>query len=177
MKHRAVHWLILLCWIPLIHLSGCASTSDQTTPGKEAVEESLPIGAAITPVSETDDQPSGYAARTPKQIEDTWGIQVKSLRRTAAGHLLDFRFKVINPDKASLLLQRQEKAFLLDQTSGKKVAVPSMPKIGPLRQTAVKPEANRVYFILFSNPGDLVKKGSLVSILIGNVRIEDLTVE
>lgn len=163
--------------MPLIQLSGCASTPEQTAPGKGAAEESLPISAAITPVLEADEHPGGYAARTLKEIEATWGIQVKSLRRTAAGQMLDFRFKVLDPDKAAQLLRREDKPYLLDQTSGKKLTVPSMPKIGPLRPTAVKPEANRVYFILFANPQELVKKGSLVSILIGNIRIEDLTVE
>jgi hypothetical protein len=177
MRPRAVHWLFIFCWIPLIQLNGCVCTPEQTAPGKGAAEEALSIEAAITPVLETDDHPGGYAARTLKQIEDTWGIQVKSLRRTAAGRMLDFRFKVLDPDKAAHLLKREDKPYLLDQASGKKLMVPSMPKIGPLRPTAVKPEANRVYFILFANPQELVKRGSLVSILIGNIRIEDLMVE
>ena len=38
-------------------------------------------------------------------MEAQWGIEIKSLRRTAAGHLLDFRFKIIDPAKAALLLR------------------------------------------------------------------------
>ena len=161
----------------LLLIGGCASTPEKGAGGKVAAEESHPIEAVVTPVSEPGDQPGGYPAGHLKQVEETWGIQVRSLRRTAAGHLLDFRFKVLDPDKAAQLLKREDKPYLIDQASGKKLIVPSMPKIGALRPTAIKPEANRVYFILFSNPGDLVKKGSQVSIVIGNFKIEDLMVE
>ena len=52
-----------------------------------------------------------------------------------------------------------------------------MPNIGALRSTTVKPEANRVYFILSSNAGDLIKSGSKVSIVMGNFKAENLLVE
>lgn len=158
-------------------LGGCASTPDPSAAEKFPGEESPTMAAAVTPASEPEDQPAGQAAGRRQEMEEAWGIQIRSLRRTAAGRLLDFRFKVLDPDKASQLLKREDKPLLIDQASGKKLMVPSMPKIGPLRPTAVKPEANRVYFILFSNPGDLVKKGNTVSIVIGNFKIEDLMVE
>lgn len=110
-------------------------------------------------------------------MEAQWGIEIKSLRRTAAGHLLDFRFKIIEPAKAALLLRREDKPYLIDQASGMKLPVPVMPNIGALRSTTVKPEANRVYFILFSNAGDLIKSGSKVSIVMGDFKAENLLVE
>ena len=110
-------------------------------------------------------------------LEAYWGIRIVSLRRTAAGHLLDFRFRVNDPEKAVALLRRQANAYLIDQTSGKKLAVPRMPKVGALRTSAVKPEAGRIYFILFNNTGDLVQPGTRVTIVIGDFKAEHLVVE
>jgi hypothetical protein len=161
----------------VLWVSGCASTTEQPAPGLVAAEGSPAVEALITPASEPGELSGGYPAGFRKDLEEDWGIQIKSLRRTAAGHMLDFRFKVLDPEKASALLRRQDNPLLIDQASGKKLIVPSMPKIGPLRQTAIKPEVNKIYFILFANPGDLVKKGSRVSIVIGNFRVDDLSVE
>jgi hypothetical protein len=157
-------------------LGACATTPEPTV-GNAADEESSSLAAAVTPVAETEEQTADRAVLSQRQVEEAWGIQIRSLRRTAAGHMLDFRFKVLDPDKAAQLLRREDKPYLIHLSSGKKLAVPSMPKIGPLRPTAVKPEPNRVYFILFSNQGELVKKGNTVSIVIGDLRIENLTVE
>jgi hypothetical protein len=41
----------------------------------------------------------------------------------------------------------------------------------------VKPVANRDYIILFGNPGNLVKQGSRVTVVIGDLKVEDLVVE
>ena len=90
--------------------------------------------------------------------------------------MLDFRYRVIDPEKASLLLRRDVKPYLIDQATGSKFSVPRT-KLGPMRQTAVKPAANRNYIILFGNPGGTVKPGSKVTFVLGDLKIEDLVVE
>lgn len=117
------------------------------------------------------------AAPSAENLEKKWGIQVTSLRMSAQGRMVDFRYKVLDPDKATTLSDREAKPYLLDQASGKKLLVPKAPKIGPLRQTAQKPEAGKVYFALFSNPGQVVKGGSKVTVVLGDFRAENLTVE
>jgi len=91
--------------------------------------------------------------------------------------VVDFRYKVLEPDKAATLSDRESKPYLLDQASGKKLLVPKSPKVGPLRPTATKPEAGKVYFALFANPGQVVKAGSKVTVVLGDFRAENLTVE
>ena len=121
---------------------------------------------------------TGPAKPTPPQrLEDRWGIQVASLRMSAAGRLIDFRYRVIDPDKAALLGDRSVKPILIDQSSGRKLAVPTSPKIGSLRQTPVKLTTGRIYFTLFSNSEQLIKSGSKVTVVIGEFRAENLTVE
>lgn len=123
------------------------------------------------------EQPKTDRPQAPSDLEDQWGVRVVSLRRTAAGHMLDFRFRVVDPEKAAALLRRQDNAYLIDQSSGKKLAVPRMPKVGALRPSALKPEAGRIYFILFNNTGDLVQSGNRVTIVSGDFRAEHLVVE
>lgn len=115
-------------------------------------------------------------AKENVQLQEQWGIEMASLRLTAAGHLVDFRYRVTDPTKALPLFDRKGKPTLIDQASGKTLNVPVAPKIGSLRQKTVKPEVGRIYFILFGNP-DVVKDGSKVTLVIGEVKVEDLTVE
>lgn len=108
--------------------------------------------------------------------EKAFGITLVSLRPTAAGQMLDLRFKVIDPEKARPVLDKGNKAYLMDAASGKVLPVP-VTKAGSMRQTTLKPEAGRVYFMLFSNPGRLVKEGSRVSLVVGDFRKEGIVVD
>ena len=125
---------------------------------------------------------TGCATLRPAPTKETlmqkqWGIEVTSLRLSANGHMLDFRYRVLDPAKAAALGDRRNKACLIDQATGIMMNVPNTPKIGPLRQTATQMEAGKVYFMMFANSGRLVKAGSRVTVAIGDFRAENLTVE
>jgi hypothetical protein len=111
-------------------------------------------------------------------IEEQWGVKFESLRTSANGNLLDFRYRIIDPEKASYLVDRRNKAYLIDQSSGKVLSVPTTAKVGPLRQTVRYglPKKDRIYFILFGNH-HLIKPGDKVSVVIGDFKIENLPVE
>ncbi len=104
-------------------------------------------------------------------------MEIASLRMSGNGHLIDFRYRVIDPDKAALLGDRKYKPCLIDQKTGIKMVVPNTPKLGPLRQSAERLIAGKIYFMLFANSGLLVKSGSQVTVEIGAFRAENLTVE
>jgi hypothetical protein len=112
----------------------------------------------------------------PSDSEKSFGIQVVSLRPTAAGQMLDLRFQVIDPEKAKAVLDKNKKAYLLDGITGKTLPVP-VTKAGSMRQTTPKPEAGRIYFMLFSNPNRMVKEGSSVSLVIGDFRKDGIMVD
>ena len=105
------------------------------------------------------------AKQEPQSLEQQWGIKVAAIRLTASGYLLDFRYRVIDSAKASDVLKRGQQSYVIHETSGKKLSVTNS-KLGPMRQTAVKPAANRTYFVMFSNPETLVKKGDQVTVVI-----------
>ena len=107
--------------------------------------------------------------------EKKWGLRPLSIQLTAAGNMLDYRFRVIDPDKAMALMKRGDKAYLIDQASGAKLTVPRT-KVGPLRQTGSKPRAGKIYPILFSNTGKVIQPGSKVTLVIGDFRMENIVV-
>lgn len=110
------------------------------------------------------------------EIEKEWGIQILSMRLSAGGYMLDFRYRVTDPEKAAPLFGRKIKPKLIDQASGATFMVPEPPKVGALRQTRT-PKAGKNYFIIFANPGNYVKKGNKVTVAMGEFKAENLVVE
>lgn len=121
-------------------------------------------------------QPYKQNVALQKSIADQWGIEILSLRRTAANYMLDFRYRVLDAEKAKPLFKRKIVTYLFDQASGAKFAVPSSPKTGPLRNSNV-PQQGRNYFTFFANPGQYVKAGNNVTVVIGDLRAENMIVE
>lgn len=115
-------------------------------------------------------------AASVKALETTWGIHPEALRITANGHMVDFRYRVLDPEKAVNLMHRGDDAYLIDQATGTKLPVP-VTKVGQLRGTGTKPQAGRVYPVIFTSGGGIVKQGSLVTVVLGDFRAEDLIVE
>jgi hypothetical protein len=119
----------------------------------------------------------GSGAGSAVEIRERWGVEIVGVHLTAAGHLVDFRYRVLDPDKARPLLDRQNRAELLDQGSGAVLFVPHAAKIGTLRQNTANPRVGRVAYALFSNPQRRVQPGRQVTIRIGDFKIENLTVQ
>jgi hypothetical protein len=130
----------------------------------------LPAGA-VAGAAETPSE-----SRLLSDSENNFGIKILSLRPTAGGQMLDLRFQVIDPEKAKPVLDKNKKAYILDSKTGKTLPVP-VTKAGSMRQATLKPEAGRIYFILFSNPNRMVKEGSSVSLLIGDFKKNDIVVD
>lgn len=107
----------------------------------------------------------------PKRLANQWGIQVVAMRLSAAGYMLDFRYRVLDADKATSLLARKVRPELTVQATGKQLAVPTPPKLGPMRQTTRNVKADTDYFIFFGNPARQVKSGDKVNIRIGELEI------
>jgi hypothetical protein len=101
---------------------------------------------------------------------------VQGIRLSAAGYMLDFRYRVTDAEKARPLFDRRHKPFLREQDSGATFAVPVPPKTGALRSTR-PPRQGRTYFMFFANPGRFVKPGSRVTVTIGEFQAPDLVVQ
>ena len=120
--------------------------------------------------------PASNSTLPNSSLEEKWGVKVLSIRHSAGGYMLDFRYRVLDPEKALPLFDRKIKPYLVDEATGAVFAVPEPPKVGALRSTR-KPQPEKNYFVMFANPGRYVKKSSKVSVVIGDFRAENLTVE
>ncbi len=110
-------------------------------------------------------------------LQQRWGIEIASLRLSAQGSFVDFRYRVLDAEKAAPLSSHDWRPYLIDQQTGNRLSVPSTPKLGALRQTAQRLTPGRIYYIFFGNGQGLVKAGSKVTVVVGDCRIENLTVE
>lgn len=121
---------------------------------------------------------SGEQAATT-ELESTYGIRIEGLRRSAAGSMLDLRYRVLDPEKASPMLNGKIQPYLLDDLRGAKLGIPDTPKLGRLRQTSRNNKilTDRTYFMMFGNPGKAVQSGDQVTLLLGVVKITDLRVQ
>ncbi len=111
----------------------------------------------------------GLRSSSSAELARRFGVAELRVRRSAAGHLLDLRYRVLDPAKAAPLHARAQKPILVDERSGRKLVVPTTPKAGALRSTA-PPKAGRIYFALFANPGGAVRRGDQVSVVMGELR-------
>jgi len=110
-------------------------------------------------------------------MEQAAGIKIKSLHLSAAGNLIDFRYKVTDPEKAtSFFRDKKNQPYLIDSATGALFSVPNT-KIGALRTSPKNLVADKVNFMMFANPGAFLKRGSKVTLVIGALKAENLTVE
>lgn len=113
-----------------------------------------------------------------RALEAGCGVRVEALRLSASGYVLDFRYRVTDPEKAAPLLDGKQRPYLIDGR-GARLGVPNTPILGSLRQTSrngkVSPEHS--YFILFANPARYLRAGDRVTLVVGDAALPDLVVE
>jgi hypothetical protein len=121
-------------------------------------------------------QPRKPHPREKTLMKRQWGVEVLFVRQTSAGYMLEFRYKVLDPEKAKPLFERQTKPTLTHVDSGATFIVPTPPKTGALRNSN-PPLADHTYWMFFANPGKYVKPGDLVTIEIGDFVARNIVVK
>ena len=127
----------------------------------------------------SQDDTAGHARIHPRQktyMKRQWGVEVLWVRQTAAGYMLEFRYKVLDAEKAKPLFDRQVKPVLIHEETGSRMMVPAPAKVGALRNSN-PPKAGKTYWIFFANPGRYVQPGDRVSIQIGDYLQQHLIVQ
>jgi len=121
-----------------------------------------------------------YRPSAPKRersyFELFWGVDMIRAKAVESGELIKFSYRVLDPEKAKTLNDKTNEPAMYDQTIHAKLVVPTLEKVGQLRQAST-PEAGRIYWMAFSNPGAVVKRGDRVDVVIGQFHIDGLVVE
>jgi hypothetical protein len=118
------------------------------------------------------------SADEAKQLAEIWGVELLGMRLTAAGMMLDFRFKVLDAQKALPLFDHRIKPHIVAERSNIKLPVPMAAKVGAFRPTnrGKNIKADRIYYMIFGNPDRHVKVGEMVTVVIGDFKVEHLMV-
>jgi hypothetical protein len=151
--------------------------------GAASLGLALAVGLAPVPPAAADDAAAPKVARaTPagprRSPEKAWGVRPLVVTPAAGGHMLYFRYKVVDARKAKALFDRRMKPYVVDRETGTSLGMPEDTKLGALRSSPKAVPANgRDYYVLFANYTHQVKRGSKVDVVMGGCRFENLVVE
>jgi hypothetical protein len=146
--------------------------SSGVTSAQTATGTAKPTG----PVTRVHYQPDRFAGRAGQYYRLVWGIDSLSVKWAESGEMIRFTYRVLDTEKAKTLSNKRLEPSLVDEKAHVKLVVPTMDKVGKLRQTP-PPEAGKTYWMLFSNKGEYVKRGDRVDVVIGNFHANGLIVD
>jgi hypothetical protein len=114
-----------------------------------------------------------------RTLLERWGVEILGVRKALTGYMIDFRFRVLDADKALPLFDPRTQPYVLREGSSIKLPVPVGEKVGAFRTTnrGKNIQSNRDYYMLFANPDAYVKRGDKVSVVIGDFRVDGLTLQ
>jgi hypothetical protein len=134
------------------------------------------VGCAGAQARKGDRLDEALAVSDAAAIRERWGVDVLGLHPTAAGAVLDFRYRVVDARKAAPLFDPRAPAGVVDLDSREAARVASSPKLGQMRPRK-NPVEGKSYFVLFDNSARQLGPGSRVAVVIGEFAVRDLRVE
>jgi hypothetical protein len=105
-----------------------------------------------------------------------WGVDKLKASSTNSGNLIKFSYRVLQPKRAAALGNHENTPEMIGIRSNAVLHIPTMEQIGQLRQMSAA-EANKEYWMVFSNKGNLVRPGDEVSVVIGKFHADGVIVE
>ncbi|MCW2761543.1 MAG: hypothetical protein JWR85_1744 [Marmoricola sp.] len=97
-----------------------------------------------------------------------YGIRVSLIAVTAAGGLVEFRYQVVDPDKADRIVHDRElaPAFVVEETGA------TLVMSSPPHHHGAELKLGGTYYFLLANAHSAVRRGSHVTLVIGDARLE-----
>jgi hypothetical protein len=101
-------------------------------------------------------------------IEAKWGIRIQHIGVSADGGLIDFRYVVLDPDKAAPLASVENRPRLFVESTGALVDSLMHPP------HSHEPTAGQSHYLLYNNTHGAIRRGTSVSVLLGDLRLEHI---
>jgi hypothetical protein len=158
---RAMHPMLRAA-LPVLSLLVVAAISGFTYQWNAAVIDEF--GNHVGTLAQLRNTP----ALTAGQLVDQYGVQVSLVANSMMGSIVDVRLRIIDPDKAHLLLQNQA-ALLVNREE--LIIAPHMHSHAGARMRA------GTQYIVFFPAGQAVHPGSSVSLVFGSVSVEPMVVQ
>ena len=144
--------------------------------GQNAPSTPSSAKAAVPAGSPNHYTPNRMPRRETEISEAVWGVDSFSVKSVESGELIRFSYRVVDGDRAKILNDKKNEAYLISQDKHVKLIVPSLEKVGQLRQSSTPVQGN-TYWMAFSNQGRPVKPGDRVDIEIGQFHVQGLLVQ
>lgn len=126
---------------------------------------------------------TGGCASTPETpdpnvaMQEKYGIEILSVQLTSVNYMINFKYKVLDPEKAAPLHNRKIQPYIVLERTGSQFGVPLTEKLGSIRSSPKFAKAGKNYFIFFGNPARYIKAGDLITIVIGDFKVEHIEVK
>jgi hypothetical protein len=104
---------------------------------------------------------------TNPAIEERWGIRVSQINVTADGGLVDFRYIVLDADKALAMLQATKNLPVLTAEADGRIV-----NSAALMTTRHNLQPGLTYFLLYRNTNGAIKPGGAVTVTLGDLKLE-----
>ena len=132
--------------------------------------------SAATAGSPVRYKPNRVPKRAGEYFGTIWGVDSMRVKSAESGDLIRFSYRILDPEKAKILNDKKIDAFLDAPAAQARLVIPSLEKVGQLRQGNT-PQAGTSYWMAFSNPRHIVKRGDHVNVVIGQFHADGLVVE
>jgi len=109
---------------------------------------------------------------SPDGLAERSGVKITQVAVTGGGGLIDLRYQVFDPDKANALHNKRTPPALVEEQTGlvvNRLLMNHAVHKGPLK-------VGVTYYLVFNNPGNLVRRGSMVTVLLGNAEVQHVVV-
>lgn len=146
----------------------------QTMPhDMQAMHGHMHGGGILPPVARHVEAPPNAASVALPEL----GVEIVAIHLSAAGNLVDLRYRVVDTDKAKPLVSAAMPTVLIDPRSGAEGQVPVDEKVGALRQNGNQVRPGQVLAVLFGNPDHALKKGDRILLRFGDWEVAGLSIQ
>src|SRR5215471_6978424 len=112
------------------------------------------------------------AAVSAPGLAERSGVRLIRVAVTGGGGLLDLRYQVVDPNKAVAVHEAKTPPAIIDERTG---LVLNRLLMGHAHQGELKPAVT--YYLVFENTGNWVRRGSEVTVLLGDAQVEHVVVK
>ena len=124
---------------------------------------------------QTSAEPSAHWRRpavSASGLAERSGVRLIRVAVTGGGGLLDLRYQVVDPSKAAAVHEAQTPPAIIDERTG---LVLNRLLMGHAHHGQLKPAVS--YYLIFENTGNWVRRGSEVTVLLGDAQVEHVVVK
>ena len=122
--------------------------------------------------SQATSLPKGTVVLSQSAFEEQYGLHVNLVAVTAAGGFVDVRLKIVDGDKAKLLLADKKNFPALFSVHGVMLNAPA-----DTVSQRIEFISGGNLFIMYPNSGNAIQRGEAVTLIFGGTALEPITVK